>query len=190
MKTGAFIFALLLCLSTNTSVAREIEGIQVLETVTLTGTRTRLVLNGAGVRAKFLTKLYVCALYLPQFANNPDVVLQTTKPKRVAMYILESETIREKLTEDWQKGFRNNHTEPEFNAFKPQLAQFGSLFDKVVKGDLVLLDYQPQSGTSVYINGQLKGNMPGKEFNQALLKIWLGKDPLDDGLKEALLGAE
>lgn len=190
MKIVAFLFALLLSLMADTGLAREIEGIQVLETVTLTGTRNRLVLNGAGVRANFLTKLYVGALYLQQFSNNADAILQPTKPKRVALYILGGEGLKEKLAEDWQKGFRNNHTEPEFNAFKPQLAQFNGLFDKVVKGDLVLLDYQQKSGTSVYINGQLKGTMPGKEFNQALLKVWLGKDPIDKSLKQAMLGAE
>jgi len=38
----------------------------------------------------------------------------------------------------------------------------------------------------------IKGNevalIKGKDFYQALLKIWLGEEPADDGLKDALLG--
>jgi hypothetical protein len=32
------------------------------------------------------------------------------------------------------------------------------------------------------------GTVEGFDFNQALLKIWLGKKPADDGLKKAWLG--
>jgi len=57
-------------------------------------------------------------------------------------------------------------------------------------GDIVLLDYVPGKGTAVKINGVEKGIVEGEDFNKALLDIWLGEEPADDGLKDAMLGGE
>jgi hypothetical protein len=39
----------------------------------------------------------------------------------------------------------------------------------------------------VTIAKQEKGVVPGKDFNDALLRIWLGEKPVTKGLKEKLL---
>ena len=52
----------------------------------------------------------------------------------------------------------------------------------------MLLDYVPGSGTKVTIKGVEKGVVEGEDFNAALLDIWLGDEPADDDLKEAMLG--
>jgi hypothetical protein len=41
----------------------------------------------------------------------------------------------------------------------------------------------------VVVNGEVKGRVPGEEFNRALLRIWFGERPVDDSLKRAMLGA-
>ena len=47
------------------------------------------------------------------------------------------------------------------------------------------------SGTQVLVNGKPVGEpIKEPEFMQSLLRIWLGKNPADDALKEALLGRE
>ena len=190
MKTMALICVLLVSLIANTALALEVEGLQVSDSVILMGSRTRLALNGAGLRARFLTKLYVAALYLPQLANNADAVLKQNGPNRVTLFMVKDKMTRQEFAEEWQKGFSKNQPEQEFNALKPQIAQFTNMFPTVAKGDVIIFEYTPQSGTRVYINGDLKGAMPGKEFHQSLLKCWLGKDALDSSLKTSLLGAE
>ena len=190
MKTMTFIFVLCVSLIANTALALDVEGVPITDSVTVMGTRTRLTLNGAGLRAKFLTKLYVAALYLPQLVNNADAVLKQNGPNRVTLFIVKDKMTREELAEELQKGFSDNQTEQEFNALKPQIAQFTNFLTTVVKDDAIIFEYTPQSGTRVYIDGELKGTMPGKEFNRSLLKCWLGKDPLDKSLRSSLLGAE
>lgn len=190
MKTGTLLIALVAGLIANPVLARELEGMYVADTVTLTGTKSRLVLNGVGLHAKYLTKLYVAALYLPQFTTDAGAILQQTGPKRITLFIAQDKFSKEQWTEMWLDGFRGNRTEKEFTVIKPQVQQFISYFDPVVKNDAVILEYQPKTGTSVYINGKLKGAMPGKEFQLELLNIWLGEDPIDKALKQALLGAE
>ena len=46
-------------------------------------------------------------------------------------------------------------------------------------------------GTTLFVDGVAQGKpMAGEPFFQALLRIWLGEDPVQADLKEALLGGE
>jgi len=55
-------------------------------------------------------------------------------------------------------------------------------------GDVIVLDYLPGAGTRVTVNKDNKGTVAGEEFNRALLRIWLGNQPVDATLKKAMLG--
>ena len=63
-------------------------------------------------------------------------------------------------------------------------------FPDLKAGDVVLLDYVPVQGTYVTINTEKKGVIEGADFYAALLDVWLGEDPADDDLKDAMLGIE
>jgi hypothetical protein len=56
-------------------------------------------------------------------------------------------------------------------------------------GSVITLDYVPDAGMQVTLNGVPKGEpIGGEDFYRGLLKIWLGDDPVDKSLKKALLG--
>jgi hypothetical protein len=61
---------------------------------------------------------------------------------------------------------------------------------KVLKvGDVVNLDFLPEKGTSLVINGKTRGSVvPGEDFYAGLLKIFIGEKPVDQRLKTGLLG--
>lgn len=178
------IYGILFC---GSAMARDIKGVDIAESVTLPQTTTTLTLNGAGVRSKFVFSIYVGALYLPSKANSVDAILTQPGPKRFSMHMLYDEVDREKLIDGWNDGFRNNNTEQVFNAVHDRLIEFNKLFETVVKGDVIRFDYIPEQGTHVFIKDQLKGTIPGADFNQALLRVWLGDDPADASLKQALI---
>jgi Chalcone isomerase-like len=51
------------------------------------------------------------------------------------------------------------------------------------------LDFIPGAGTRITVNGEAPGQpIPGEDFYQALLRVWLGDDPVDRKLNGALLG--
>ena len=57
------------------------------------------------------------------------------------------------------------------------------------EGTTIVIDWLPDSGTRLTVNGQVKGkDIAGEDFYRALLKIWLGSKPAQDDLKQALLG--
>jgi len=62
------------------------------------------------------------------------------------------------------------------------------MFPSLKEGDVVMLDYLPGKGTRVTIKGKVKGIIKGKDFNRALLDVWLGNKPADEDLKQAMLG--
>jgi hypothetical protein len=104
------------------------------------------------------------------------------------MDILYSKVEREKLIDAWNDGFSANLTAEALNVLRDRIDQFNAMFDTLVEGDSVKIDYLPDRGTSVSINGVNKGNISGFDFQQALLKIWLGDKPVTDSLKKAMLG--
>ena len=166
--------------------AREIAGVKVAEQIELAG--QTLQLNGAGIRSKFVFDIYIGALYVTHKSNKVKDILSATGPKRVMMHFLHDEVDKQKLIDGWLDGFENNHSSAEFEKLKPRLLQFNNLFVTANKGDVIVLDYLPGQGTRVSINNSLVGTVEGEDFNRGLLKVWLGDDPADDTLKDAMLG--
>ena len=183
------LFALFSCAVLATQGhAATVAGIQVPDTVRVTEGSPQLSLNGAGVRKKLFVKVYVGALYLEHRAGTVAEVLRQEGPKRVAMHVLYEEISGEKLTQGWEDGFSDNHSPEQMAELRERLDTFNGLFETVRKGDLILLDFVPGEGTRVTIRGQKRGTVAGKEFNDALLRVWLGERPADEGLKKSMLG--
>jgi hypothetical protein len=166
--------------------AKEIAGVMVQETL-----RTQdgivLQLNGAGIRSKFFFDIYLAELYLEHPSNRADEVIETSGRKRLIMHFLHDEVGRDKLVAGWNEGFAANTTAGEVAVLRERIGQFNGMFVDVKKDDIVVLDYLPAEGTVVTFGKEKKGVIPGKDFNDALLRIWLGEKPVAKGLKEKLL---
>jgi len=164
----------------STSVfAAEIEGVHVPDTAMVAG--QSLQLNGAGVRTKFFFDIYVGALYLSHSAHQAKQAIEDAGPKRMSMYFLYGEVGREKLTGGWVAGFEKNQSKEAMARLQSRLKQDAR------KGDVYMFDFLPDGSTTVTFKGQRKGNVQGKDFQQALLAVWLGKHPADKDLKKAML---
>jgi hypothetical protein len=151
---------------------------------------TSLQLNGAGIRTKFFFKIYVGALYLPEKQTSAEAIIADSRAYRVLMYIKRTLSSRQ-FFNSVHEALEDNHTTAEMSAMKPQLDQLKAVFDAVEEvnpNDIVSLDYLPASGTHIMVNGKERGNIAGAEFSRALLRIWLGKNPVQDDLKKGMLG--
>ena len=167
--------------------ALEVEGVNIPGNISQDNGQT-LMLNGAGIRSKFFFSIYVGALYLAEKQHKVSDILSATSPNRISMNFLYDEVSKEKLTSAWNDGFTENNNKEEMQKLKDRLSTFNNLFKTVVKGDVIVLDYTPDTGTLVSINNEKQGIIPGSDFNRALLKVWLGEEPADSDLKEAMLG--
>jgi hypothetical protein len=170
--------------------AAEVAGLRIPDQVRLHHDATPLKLNGAGIRRKLFFKIYVGALYLPAPAHATAAVLAMPGPKRVSMHFLYKEVSQEKLANGWRDGFENNLAGNVFESLRDRLARFNNLFRTVRRGDVIALDFLPDGTTEVWINNELQGQVPGTDFQRALLLVWLGDDPADDDLKRAMLNLQ
>ncbi|TKB27100.1 hypothetical protein FCL47_07940 [Desulfopila sp. IMCC35006] len=166
--------------------AQEIAGVMVQETLK-NDDGTVMHLNGAGIRSKFFFDIYIAELYMEHPSNVAGEVINGGGRKRITMQFLYDEVGKDKLIEGWNEGFTGNTSAAEIATLQARINQFNSMFVDVKKGDLIVLDFVPDQGTFVTIAKQEKGVIPGKDFNDALLRIWLGDKPVDKGLKEKML---
>jgi hypothetical protein len=179
--------AVLLFLCANVQ-AVEVAGVKLADSIHL-GSRN-LVLNGAGLRTKFFFKVYVAALYLGEKTHVAEAALDQSGEKRVALYILR-ELSDEQMLKAFNEVMAANHTAAEMQVLEPQLKELTAIFHavgEVKEGDVVALDYLPDSGTQINVNGIVRGNIAGAPFNRALFKIWLGDKPAQPDLKQKMLG--
>ena len=170
--------------------AKTIANIDIPNIVSHSDQSTKLILNGAGIRTKFIFDIYIGSLYLEKKQKTASAVYSAHGEKRISMHFLYDEVSKEKLIDGWNVGFKNNLTSDELTKFKAQIEQFNSFFVTVKKGDVINLNFIPTTGTKVIINNKNVGIVEGDMFFTALLKIWLGDEPADSGLKKAMLGSD
>lgn len=171
------------------AVAPVIEGVRFDDATRVAG--QELQLNGYGLRSAFIVKGYVAALYLPEKARNAAVVLGGRGPKRLQIRPLR-EVESEAFVRTIRDGMRENHSETQLRRFNDRLRQLDQAIAMVGtarKGDVINVDYSPDSGTVIAINGTPRGRpIPGEDFYQAVLRAFLGDKPVDRELKRGLLG--
>jgi hypothetical protein len=151
----------------------------------------KLQLNGAGVRYKFVVKVYTAGLYLTTKAATPQEVLAMPGPKRIQIHMLRDIDGNE-LGKLFTKGIEANVTRDEFAKIINGVLKLSEIFasrKQLNNGDSFSVDYVPGVGSTVLLNGKPIGEtIKEPEFFSALLRIWLGDKPADAGLKDALLG--
>jgi hypothetical protein len=184
MRIICFLFLLVSLVSPVN--ARDIADVNIPEDLTMES-GIKLHLNGVGIRNKLFFKIYIAELYMQNPSSDAAKVIGDEGQKRVVMHFLYGEVAKDKLVEAWNEGFHANIDQQQLATLQAKINQFNSMFDNVKKGDEVFLDYIPGRGTQVTIRNQVKGVVTGKDFNDALLAIWLGKEPISTELRKELL---
>lgn len=187
----ALSFATLAGLSAPAWAAIELDGVRFEDTIEVAN--QKLQLNGAGVREKVVIDVYVASLYLPRKGSTTEEALNQPGAKSVHTVLLRDVTAQD-FVGALIKGFKANNSAEQYDRYLPRLQELSRLMEQVGsarKGTVVKIDYLPQSGTRIYLDGKQQGaDIPGEEFFQGLLRIWLGPKPVDASLKAALLGRQ
>ena len=168
------------------ALAAEVGGVKLADKASVGG--QELVLNGASIRTRAIFKVYVGSLYLPAKAGDAAGVL-AKGPRRIQLNLLR-DLSPDQLVDALKDGLKDNSTEAELAALKPQSDQLTSImksFGEVKEGSVVTIDFV-DGNTALGFNGAPKGTIPGEAFNRALTKIWIGDKPIQADLKKAMLG--
>lgn len=184
MKRFMFVFCSLLL--SGMTLAADIEGHSIPDQVSAGD--TRLMLNGAGLRDKFMIDLYVGGLYLPEKSTDANAILKSDEPMAIRLFIVSSRITSENMTEATLEGFQNS-LGSQIAPMQPRIDSFLHSFKETIsEGDVFEMLYQPGSGVVVSKNGKPANTIEGLDFKEALFGIWLGKEPAQKSLKIGMLG--
>ena len=182
-----FVFSGFLSLSPLCS-AESIAGVSLEEVITLSPGGAELRLKGAATKSNARQAVYVGGLYLQNDADSVADILSSDGAKR--FLIVTNQSIKaDAIIRAINLGITVNHSEAELTVLEPLVKQFNQIWkSEIVQGDEVCIDFDPEQGTLVSINGVHKGMIPGKVFFDAFLKTWIGDRPLNPSMKKQLLG--
>jgi Chalcone isomerase-like len=152
----------------------------------------KLQLNGAGLRIRVVFRVYAAALYTPsKAAKNEDVL----KPglKRLQMVALR-DVKGDEFGKLFTRAMEDNASRDEFSKSINSVIRMGQIFadaKQFAKGDVIILDFVPNTGLVVTHKGKPLGDaFKEAEFQSLMLKIWFGPKPVDNELRKALLGEQ
>ena len=152
---------------------------------------TPLQLNGVGLRAAFVYKVYLAGLYLPTHAATGPEVFAETGAKRVQVRML-MDGPSDEFAKAFTGGIAKRTPADQVAAMKDRIDAFDRTLrsvGNVRKGDVVDLDYAPSVGLTMSLNGKTVGApVAGADLYAALLNIFVGDRPVDAKMKAGMLG--
>jgi len=145
-----------------------------------------LVLNGLGIRTKYVVKVYVAGLYLEQKSSDPNAIIKADAPKQIVMKFVHGAS-KSQMTDAFDESFKDNTPDAE-KTMKADIDRLLGALDPVKVGDEMVFTYVPGTGTTLAINGKEKVTIAGSAFGPVLFSVWLGPKPPNADLKKGMLG--
>jgi hypothetical protein len=143
-------------------------------------------LNGAGVRKKAFFKVYVAGLYVETPSKDAATLVSSNQAKSMRLHMTR-DVEGPKISGAIIEGFERN-SKAALPQLKARLDQLAKLIPDVKDGDEIALTWIPDKGTEVAVRGTNAGTIEGRDFADALFAVWLGPDPVQADLKQALAG--
>ncbi len=164
-------------------------GIKIKEVIRLSPETDPILLNGASAKKKAAHTIYIGGLYLQNKTHKLDQILVDAGPKRILLYCKTSSISATTFINSFDQGLSINNPPEVVSALSAEIASFQSVWrnNAIHQGDEIWIDYLPEIGTRVSINGKVIQTIQGKDFYNAFLRAWLGKYPVNKKLKEAML---
>ena len=147
---------------------------------------TKLVLNGMGIRTKYMVKVYIAGLYLEQKSSDPGTIIKADAPKQIVMHFVHGAS-KSQMADAFDESFSDN-TPDAVKTMKGDIDRLLGALEPVKVGDQMVFTYVPGTGTTLSINGQDKLTIAGPAFGSVLFSVWLGPKPPNADLKKGMLG--
>ena len=128
-----------------------------------------------------LIELYSLAVYVGGGMDRSNL-LSADVPKAVRIQVLYEEDIRQRIGLDWRAELI-----PKLES--AATAHLRGTFAPIRRGDVILIEYVPQKGTSVRVNRAVAVSGVNHDLMLAFLDHWVGQRPVSDEIKQTLIGS-
>ena len=173
--------------SSNAQSQFELEGVVVPRTLDING--SSLKLSGFGVRSKMWVDVYVQALYLTIVTQDAKEIIDGNTEMAIRIQITSNMVSSNKFSKSVNNGLEKSAGK-DLESLRPKIDLLISMLkDEIVKDDVFNMVYNPKDSSMwIYKNDKLKGKVKGMDFKKAFFGIWLSEKPVDQELKNNLLG--
>jgi hypothetical protein len=191
MVSRCCISMLLLILPLSSS-ALTIDGYEIPQIIPATSDHAELRLNGASMRILYgVVDTYIGKLYVENPTTDPDALIAADEYKRMVYKVVLKRVSGRRIAKAMYDALQLNVTQDEAIQLEERLDQLVTMFDSSLKkGEESYLEWVPSEGSRIVLNGTVKGIIPGKDFYDAILKIWIGDNPVGGTFKRQVLGLE
>jgi hypothetical protein len=174
------------------SSALTIDGYEIPQTIPATSDNAELKLNGASMRILYgVVDTYIGQLYLENRTTDVDTIIGADEYKRMVYKIVLKRVSGRRIAKAMYDALQLNVTREEAIQLEKRLQLLVTMFDSSLrKGEESYLEWVPAQGSRIVINGVVKGVIPGKDLYDAILRIWIGENPVGAKFKRQVLGIE
>ncbi len=156
-------------------------------TLTAEPSKTPLPLAGIAIQEKLRVPIFYAAVFSQHntennFTQNPNF------PLRMEVRYIQDKFSKRQNHQLWIERILINTPRSELESLSDELLEFSRLMKhEMKKGDQLIFEYYPGSGTRVILNEVLITTFKNFEFQKALTAIWYGKRPPTIVFQQTLL---
>ena len=172
--------------------ALTIDGVEIAKVIPASSEHAELKLNGASMRILYgVVDTYIGKLYVENPTTDPDALIAADEYKRMVFHTVLKRVSGRRMATALYEALQLNTTPEEAKVLETRIQQVIEMFDtRFKKGEDGYIEWVPGKGSRIVVKGEVKGIVPGKDLNDAILRIWIGENPVGDAFKKQVLVLE
>lgn len=151
-----------------------------------------LKLNGASLRLYYgFVETYIGKLYVENPTTDEKALIEADEYKRMVFKVVMKRISGRRMAKAMYDALQSNLSQEEALSLESRLVMMVDMFDsKLNRGEEGYIEWVPGVGSRIVINDEVKGIIPGKDLNDAIINIWIGENPIGSTFKKHILGLE
>ena len=174
------------------SLALTIGDYEIAQVIPATSEHAELRLNGASMRILYgVVDTYIGKLYVENPVTDEEALVASDEYKRMVFQVVMKRISGRRMAKAMYDALQINLSPEEALKLEERLLLMVDMFEGSLKrGQEGYIEWVPEQGSRIVINGEVKGILPGKDLNDAILNIWVGENPVGATFKRQILGLE
>jgi len=154
------------------------------------GSQAEPLLNGLAPHLELGKERFIAGLYVDELSGDAASLLNSGGQKRMVLHVTTKRLSHRALKRMWIEGMAINTPSSQLIKYAKDTVAFAGLFkSKLTAGDVITIASDPETDTTVSINGVELGSFHTDGFFNVLLRTWIGSVPLSSGFRNQLLQA-
>ncbi|MFN7700307.1 MAG: chalcone isomerase family protein [Deltaproteobacteria bacterium] len=166
--------------------ALDVSGVHFDDSVAVEG--STLVLNGVGTRHAtiFGIEVYVAALYVPTRTSDVEAIVRPDVPRRVVL-VMKRDVDAETMAHAIREGI-THAAGPRAGAIASELEAFVAWCPTMREGHRMTVTFTPGANLAITATGARGAFRGSAALADAFFRMWLGSHPVEDSLRDGMLG--